>query len=240
MQRAFVVLLVLLNIQSLGQKGRWESFKLLVIQPDTAIVDKSFKSEKDTIEASNLRAYYASLKQIEDLLNSRDSSEEMDSIFKATKAELKNRISLIKAQEEQVKKFKYYQVISQYSAAVYNFYFNEYEPFSSIVEVPKQKTDLRTLKNLANTSKADYIVFYSNIHTIEREALPILKLTTSLYSKRENKIILIKETEGDINSRGDMWTCDMGVMLSCLLINGVRTSTDAVADILRKKQAKNN
>jgi hypothetical protein len=102
--------------------------------------------------------------------------------------------------------------------------------------VPNQKTDLIALKTLADTSKADYIVFYRNIHTSDRNGLPILKFTTSLYSKKDNKIILSKETEGDTDSKGDMWTCNMDVMLSCLLINGVRTSTDEVANILRKRQ----
>ena len=142
----------------------------------------------------------------------------------------------MKAQEDNVKKFEYFQTISQYSTQVYNFYFKKYEPFSTIVELPNQKTDLSSLKNLADTSKADYVVFYSNIHTVEIDGLPTLKLTTSLYSKQDNKIILTKETDGDTNSRGDMWTCSMNVTLSCLLINGVRTSTDEVANVLRERQ----
>ena len=142
----------------------------------------------------------------------------------------------MKAQEDNVKKFKYFQTISQYSTQVYNFYFNEYKPFSTIVELPNQQTDLSRLRKLADTLKADYIVFYNNIHTVNINGLTRLKLTTSLYSKRDDKIILNKETEGDTNSRGDMWTCSMNVTLSCLLINSVRTSTDEVANVLRKRQ----
>jgi hypothetical protein len=68
--------------------------------------------------------------------------------------------------------------------------------------------------------------------------LPVLKLTTLLYSKKDIKIILSKETEGDTDSRGDMWSCNFNFMLSCLLINGVRTSTDEVANVLRQRQIK--
>ncbi|GAB2833043.1 hypothetical protein [Ferruginibacter profundus] len=235
MQRIFTTLLLTLSLTTYGQRGRWKPFKLCVIKPDTAFIDQSLFSDRDSIEADNLKSYYASLKQMEDLLNFKDYSKEMEKSFQETHEQLKKQIPLMKAQEENVKKFKYFQTISQYSAQVYNFYFNEYEPFSTIVELSNQKTDLSSLKILTDTSKADYVVFYSNIHTIDKDGLPMLKLTTSLYSKKDNKIILTKETDGDTNSRGDMWTCG-NTTLSCLLINGVRTSTDEVASVLRKKQ----
>ena len=236
MQRIFTTLLLTLSLTSYGQRGMWKPFKLCVIKPDTAIIDKSLFSDRDSIEADNLKSYYSSLKQMEDLLNFKDYSKEMEQSFKETHERLKKQIPLMKAQEENVKKFKYFQTISQYSTQVYNFYFNEYEPFSTVVELPNQKTDLSNLKTLADTSKADYIVFYNNIHTVDKDGLPVLKLTTSLYSKKDNKIILTKETDGDTNSRGDMWTCSLNITLSCLLINGVRTSTDEVANVLRERQ----
>ncbi len=221
---------------SYGQTGIWKPFKLLVVQPDTAIVDQSFNSQKDSVEAQNLRAYYATLKQLKDMLDTKDDAKDMEKLFAETHERLKKQIPLIEAQEEQVKKFKYYQTISQYSAQVYNFYFNEYEPFSTILEIPKHNTDLGVLKILADTSKADYIVFFSNIYSNTKDGLPILKLTTSLYSNKANKIILTKETEGDIDSRGFMWTCE--IPLSCLLVNSVRTSTDEVMKILKDLQVR--
>jgi hypothetical protein len=73
-----------------------------------------------------------------------------------------------------------------------------------------------------------------DIHT-GMEKPPLLQVTTRLYSHRDNRIILTKTTEGDYSSQGDMWTCAPGT-LSCLLINGVRTSTDEVAPELAKRQ----
>ena len=236
MQRIITTLLLTLSLTTYGQRGMWKPFKLCVIKPDTAFIDQSLFSDRDSIEADNLKSYYASLKQMEDLLKFKDYSKEMEKSFKETQERLKIQIPLMKVQEANVRKFKYFQTISQYSTQVYNFYFNEYEPFSKIIELPNQKTDLRSLKTLADTTKADYIVFYKNIHTVDKDNLPILKLTTSLYSKKDNKIILTKETDGDTNSRGDMWTCIMNVRLSCLLINGVRTSTEEIANVLRKRQ----
>ncbi len=210
----------------------------MVVQPDTAIVDKYFNAEKDSIEAINLRDYYARISDMESMLNFKGYPKALDSSFKKTQRDLAIEIPVAKAQEPQVKKFKYFQTISQYSSQVYNYYFNEYAPFSTIYEIPWQDTSLANLKMLADTSQADYIVFYRNIHSGKKNGLPILKLTTLLYAHLDNKIILCKETEGDSNSRGDMWTCSIDIILSCLLINGVKTSTDEVAKVLQKRQLK--
>lgn len=234
MQRIFTTLLLTLSLATYGQRGMWKPFKLCVIKPDTAIIDKSLFNDTDSIVATQLKRYYQSVDLMEKLINCigcpRDSGET---------EKMKQELVRLKSFENEVKKFKYFQLISSYSTEVYNFYFNEYEPFSTIIELPNQRTDNTSLKTLVDTANADYIVFYSKIHSVDKDGLLILKLTTSLYSKKDNKVILSKETEGDTNSRGDMWTCG-STTLSCLLINGVRTSTDEVAKILRQRQIKKN
>lgn len=219
-----------------AQEGIWRPFKMLVIQPDTAFVETSFNSQKDTIEAGHLRNYYAHIKKMEELVNFTDFPKEKEQSFKASQQIAKREVEYAKAHEKDVKAFKYYQTISEYSVGVFMFYFNEYEPYSTILELPKHCTDLSCLKVLSDSAKADYIVFYKDIHSSEKEGLPVLKLTTYLYSKVENKIILTKETEGNTDSLGDMWACNYNVPLSCMLINSVKTSTDVVADMLRKRQ----
>jgi hypothetical protein len=99
------------------------------MQPDTAIIDQSFDSDTDSIKSYVLKDYYASIKQMEDLLNFKNYSKEMDPSFKETQERLKKEIPYMKAQEEVVKNFKYFHTVSKYSTQVYNFYFNEYEPF---------------------------------------------------------------------------------------------------------------
>jgi hypothetical protein len=142
----------------------------------------------------------------------------------------------LKKLEPEVKKFKYFEFLSSYSSEIYNFYFNEYDPYSIVTELPPQKTSLESLKLLAANKGADYIVFYNNLRTITKNNRPVLVLNTSLYSAKENKIILSVETNGDTNSRGEMWTCTNP--LTCLFVNGVRTSTNEVADVLRKLQGR--
>ncbi len=235
MKNFFTTILLIFSLASYGQKGSFIPFKLIVIQLDTAIIDKSLYGDTDSVQLDYQKRYYNSLKQMEDLLKFEGYSKEMAQKFKETQERLKKEIPLMKAQEENVKKFKYYHTLSAYSSEVYNFYFNEYEPFSAIIELPNQNTDISSIVKIADTSKADYIVFFSNVHTDVKDGLPILQLTTSLYSKKDNKIILTKQTEGDTSSRGDMWTCG-STTLSCLLINGVRTSTGQVAPEIAKRQ----
>lgn len=227
MQKVLTTILLTLSLASYGQKGKFNPFKLIILKPDTAIIDKSLYGDIDSIEATYRNRYYKSIEVNEGILQCESCDSSM-------KEEIKNKLLVMKSYEEEVKKFKYYQLVSSYSTEVYNFYFNEYEPYSTIIESPARQTDEKTLKELADSAKADYIIFFRDIHTEIRNDLPILKLTTLLYSRADNKILLTKETEGDMNSRGDMWTCFSP--LSCLFINGIKTSTDAVAPEIAKRQ----
>ena len=233
MKALFSILLLTCSLVSFGQKGKFKPFKLIVLKPDTAIIDKSLYADIDSVESDYLKRYYSSMQEIEQTVNS--NAFQNDTSFKTTIEEMKKELVKLKAYEPEIKKFKYFHSFSAFSTEVYNFYFNEYEPFSQIIELPNQNIDLASLRKLADSSKADYIVFFTDIHTEERDGLQILKLTSSLYSKKDNKIILKKETEGDRVSRGSMWTCG-SIELSCLLINAVRTSTDEIAPLIAKAQ----
>lgn len=234
MHKFLVLLLLMVSFESYGQQGKFNPFKMIVLQPDTAIIDSSLYGDIDSVQSEYLQRYHSTVKQMEDLLNFEDYPPEREKEFEGTKEKIRKNLPLLKAREEEVKKFKYFQTLSEYSTEVYNFYFNEYEPYSTIIEYPNQETDLPTLKRLADSLKADYVVFFIDIHT-GMEKSPFLQLTTCLYSYKDNRIILTRKTEGDYLSRGDRWTCGP-TSLSCLLVNGVRTSTDEVAPELVKRQ----
>ena len=235
MKFLFTLLLSIQCLSLIGQTNKFKPFKLIVLKPDTAIIDESFNSEIDSVQSDFQKSYYYSIKTIEEFVNSKHF--ENDPSFKTSQESSKIELIAAKALESEIKKFKYYQTISSGSTKIYNFYFNEYEPYSTIVELPSQKTDVESLNKLASNLKADYVVFFSNIHTEIKAGLQIMNLTTHLYSKKENNIIMTKQTEGDANSRGDMWTCG-SITLSCLLINSVRTSTDEIAPEISRLQMK--
>lgn len=235
MQKSLLIVFLIVCLGSDGQQGKFIPFKLLVIKPDTAVIDKSLYADIDSVQNEYAKRYYNNVNQLEELVSSAES--QTDSASRASLAALKSELAAAKSAEPEVSNFKYYHTLSLYSADVYSFYFNEYEPFSTFVELPYQHTDIMSLNKLSDSLKADYVVFYTDIHTENKYGLPVLKVTTSLFSRKHNRVIFTKKTEGDTNSRGDMWTCG-NTTLSCLLINSVRTSTDQITAVLVKEQMK--
>ena len=238
MQKFLTLILLTITISCFGQQGKFKPFKLVIVSPDTAIIDNSVYSYVDTIQQDHLKGYYASIKQMEEMLSSTDYPKELmtEKQFKESQQETKSALDTAKKYENKIKQFKYYQTLSEYSAQVYQFYFNEYPPLSIFQIIDKSALTINNLKHIADSLKADYVIGYKGIHTENKNGLLILKMTTILFSKKENKILLETETTGDENSYGDMWTCSNP--LSCLLVTTVKSSTDKVAEILVKRQHK--
>lgn len=238
MRNIFSIILLTISLSSFGQKGQYKPFKMVIISVDTALIDNSIISFSDTIQQDHLNGYYASLKQLQQLANDTDypkslmTEKEAKEVRQQSKAELDTAIKY----EYKIKQFKYYQTISEYSTQVYQFYFNEYPPLSTFQLIDKSAITTKNLAHIADSLKADYVLGYKNVHTENKNGQLILKLTTVLYSKRDNKILLEKETTGNENSYGDMWTCSNP--LSCLLITGIKSSIESIYPILRTRQHK--
>lgn len=233
MYKLVAILFLFLSVTTFGQQvtGSWNPFKLVIIQADTAILDSSLYQGRDSMEAAHQKQYYQTLKGLEEQLNCTDCPKDSNST-----GEIRKQLSYLRSMENEVKNFKCFHLLSSYSKAVYQFYFNENKPFATITEAPAQKTDLASLAQLADTAKSDYIVFFSNIHSANEKGKAVLKLTTSLYSQKDKKIIFSKETAGDTFSKGEMWACSQDV--TCMFINGVRSSTDEVFTVVGKRQSR--
>lgn len=239
MQKIFLFISLILSFSVYAQKGKFKPFKLVVISVDTVIIDSSVISFVDKVEQDHLKSYYYSLAQLEQMAN--DTIEYPEDLItkkeaKKVKQDAKEQLASAKAYESKVKEFKYYQSISEYSLQAYEYYFNEYPPLSTFQLIDKENIELKNLSRIADSLKADYVVGYKNIHTEINDGQDIIKLTTILYSRKGNNILLEKETTGDMNSYGDMWTCSNP--LSCLLITAVKSSTESVYPIIAQRQVK--
>ena len=231
MYKLVTLFYLLLSAIAYSQKPaqNWKPFKLVIIKADTAILDTSLNSSRDSMVAQYKKLYYETIKQLEEALVSPDGPKDT-----SMRRQITNQLAYVKGMEKEVMDFKCFHLLSSDSHAVYQFYFNEYKPHSTITEAAQQKTDLASLAQLADTAKADYVVFFSNIHSVIQNKVPVLKLTTSLYSQKDKKIIFSKETEGGADSRGEMWTCNGTV--SCIFTNAVKSSTDEVSAVIMKRQ----
>lgn len=236
MTKQILTFLILIPTLSFGQQSIYKPFKMVIITPDTAIIEDDLKVFIDTVEHGYIRRYYYSMKQMEDLLNFKDFPDEMKKDFEKRRPILEESLKAQKSMEPEIKKFRYYETIPLYTAEVFQLYFNEYPPNSTFQVVRKGALKTDNLEQVSNEYNADYVVSYRNIHTDSRAGQTIMKLTTTLYSKKMAKILLDKEVAGDMKSYGDMWTCSDP--LSCLLVTSVRSSSMEIYEVVSELQKK--
>ena len=234
MTKLILTFLILISTMSFGQKGIYKPFKMIIITPDTAIIEDDLKVFIDTVEHNYIRRYYYSVKQMEDLLNFKDYSDEMQKEFEKNRPRLEENIKAAKSIEPEIKKFKYFETIPIYTSEVFQLYFNEYPPNSTFQVVRRGSLKTDNLEQIANDYNADYVVSYKNIHTDSKDGQTIMRLTTTLFSKKKTKVLMDKESTGDTNSFGDMWTCSDP--LSCLLVTSVRSSSMEIYEVVSKLQ----
>lgn len=234
MARLVSIFLVSISTLSFGQKGIYKPFKMIIITPDTAIIENELKVFIDTVEQNYIRRYYYSVRQMEELLNFKDYSDEMKEQFEKNRARLEENIKAAKLIEPEIKKFKYFETIPIYTSEVFQLYFNEYPPNSTFQIVRRGSLKTDNLEQIANEYGADYVVSYKDIHTDSKDGQIIMRLTTTLYSKRKAKVLMDKESSGDTHSYGDLWTCSDP--LSCLLVTCVRSSSMEIYEVVSKLQ----
>lgn len=235
MRQIFLTLFLLTTLQSLGQTGNYRPFKMVIISPDTATLDSGLKMFQDSIEADYIRGYYKSIKEMEEFLNWKNDSPDKKEIDESKKR-IEENLRIKKQSEQYVKRFRYFETISIYSNSVLQMYFNEYPPYSTFQTVRKADLKSNDVKKIADDFKADYVVTYSDIKTDSDNGQTIMKVTTTLYSRKKSKVLWKKTGTGDMNSYGDMWTCMNP--LSCLLITCVKSSTDDIFETVSRAQKK--
>jgi len=232
MLRSFIIVLVVLPLLGCGQTDTHSFIKIIILKPDTAIIDKTLRNDIDSIEIAHLKSYYTCAK------GSGAFEKDFSSSKYPTLESLKQDECFFNLPTE-VRQFKFFHLISEYSKQVYEFYFNQKQSPAEIVEMPSEHTDLSSLKKLAKNSKGDYIVFFRNIHTAIKDSLPVLRMTTLVYSCGEHRLIVDKEIESSITNKmispeesSVMWNCNAYIKLQCLLVNSVRSSTELVWELL--------
>lgn len=235
-KRIIPILLIFFIFNLFGQKGNFEPFKLAVEKPNFAKIEEGLKHQIGTIEETYVEQYSSMIKQLEELVQFDGYSDEMKSQYEEMKQETLTQLESLKSREQEVKDFKYYEFMSYYLTSVLNFYFNEYEPFSEIYEIPNFHNDGTDYKVIADSLKADYVISFEDIKSLESNGLYQMESRLILYSTVENKIIVEEKIYGDTNSYGDMWTCSEE--LTCLFITSVRNSIQIISKTLVEKQGR--
>jgi len=224
-----------------AQTSLFKPFTLIIIEPDTAQLDPSLKKYADSMQHDHLIQYYSSLRQMENMAQDTAYTPEFKrkvgkDNMKEYEDNMRTKLENAKKNEAEMKQFKYYQSISEFSASVYEYYFNEFAPYSTFEIIKAKHWDKASLKHIADSTHADYVMGYKNIHSDVYNAHQVLKMTTILFSANENKVLLEKETMGDGTNMGGMWECNNS--LNCMLATIVKTSFQSAYPILSQRQKK--
>ena len=240
---------------SLGQgKTEQELFKpftIKIIKPDTARIADSLKVYADTLEKRHRDGHFSIIRNME--RNFNKMKEHMDD-------EAKNHATLqiqqMKSRENEIYKFKYYHTIAEKTLFELGKLFNAnyWESRVTILEGNLiDPVDLVThdLQILREHFKDDYTVTFEDIHTDRRNEILILKYVVTLFSKKEHKVILRKEIEGnapvdnykllsDIFPPGNQHESGIHCenYLDCVIKSAVRFSTEELFNAISERQKK--
>ncbi len=233
--RKLLFLLFIINQLAFGQDGTQRTFKMAVVKPSGAKIEKSLEVYTDSIELTYQNQYFTYKEYLKETL-SRDADfypEDMRADFEENKKNAKIELKQLDSLESTILNYKYYELLSYYSTSILNMAFNEYEPYSTIYEVKSSEIKDLELSKYAEKNNIDFIVIFENIKATEENDNYKMSLDLKLYSTKEKKIVLENEIYGNTNSYGGMWTC--GNPLTCLFITSVKNSLEVLIPEIRQK-----
>jgi len=254
----FLVTLFLISFiffRSLGQErykqDLFKPFTILIFKPDKAAIADSLMVYADSIEQRHRDGFFISIENMEKL-------KELGIDDEKVKDDL--QIQEMKSRENEIYKFKYYHSIAEKTLFELRQLFNSNyweSNYISRVNTIKGETidpsDLVThdFKILRKHYKVDYTVTFEDVHTDRRNGILTLKYVVTLFSRKENKVILKKVIEGnapvdnykllsDIFPPGNQH--EFGIhcenYLDCVIKSAVRFSTEELFKAISERQKK--
>ncbi len=223
MKKLIIFFSAAICLSAAAQKNK-ESFALLVLQPDTAILEGGLQSEIQTVEQDQQDKHNEAVHQMESVMNA-GYSKEMEKQMSRTREEI--RKTLQQAKEKKSDDFKYYHLVSTQLTEECIRYFAP-NPLAHITEYEFKTPDVSKLNELSDKMSCDYIVFFSNIKGKTKDNSPVLTITTSLYSKKNNAIVFSQPAEVCCDNKGKG-------ALSSLLRNAALSSFDQIIAALKDK-----
>lgn len=218
-----------------GQDGTQRTFKMAIVKPSGAEIEKSLEVFTDSIELTYQNQYFSYKEQLKETL-SKDANfypEDMRADFEESKKNAEIELKQLDSLESTILNYKYYELLSYYSTSILNMAFNEYEPYSAIYEIKNSEIKNLELSKYAEKNDLDFIVIFENIKATEENDSYKMSSDLKLYSAKEKKIVLENEVYGSTNSYSGMWTC--GNPLTCLFITSVKNSLEVLIPEIRQQ-----
>ena len=226
MRNLFLLLVLFSGINGLTQKNNYQSLVLGILQPDTAMLEGSLLSEAEIVEQDQQDKYNSAIQQMETVMNLKEYSKENENQMNRTREEIGKALRVLK--EKTAKNFRYYHLLSSSLGEACTAQFGN-NPSIRIEEYKLQASETARLNEIAGKMNCDYIIFFSDIRGQSTNNSPVLKLTTSVYSKKDNAVIFSQPSEV---------CCDKGKqkeVLSSLLQDAAVSSLDQVVTLIKEK-----
>lgn len=237
--------------QETSKQDLFNPFSILIFKPDNATIADSLKVYADSIEQRHRDGFFISIENMEKLreLGIDDQKEQYDI-----------QIQEMKSRENEIYKFKYYHSIAEKTLfelrQLFNANYWESNYISRVNTIEGETIDPSDLIThdfniLRKHYKVDYTVTFENVHTDRRNGTLTLKYVVTLFSRKENKVILKKEIEGnapvdnykllrDIFPPGNQH--EFGIhcenYLDCVILSAVRFSTEELFKVISERQKK--
>src|SRR5258706_798012 len=192
MKKIFFLLFLFTGVNGMTQKNNNLYLVLGILQPDTAMLEGALKSDVKIVEQDQQEKYNNAIRQMEMVMNLKDYSKENEKQMSRTREEIKKMLPLLK--EKNTKNFRYYHLLSSSLGEACTAQFGK-NPLIRIEEYNLQASEIDRLNEIAGKMNCDYIIFFSDIRGQSTNNSPVLKLTTSVYSKKDNAVILSQPSE---------------------------------------------
>jgi hypothetical protein len=197
---------------------------ILVINPDTAVINIIWQKNIASLQADFQNEYAYRETQTEMLSASKEPLP--DSVKRKKEKLLFDKNSGILSGVD-IRHFKYYDILSFKVAQALDAELNTRAPYIAIRVTTSGRISTGTIQPLARQANADYVIYFSNIHTGPDALVQELIFNLVLYSAKGNKVIFSKTMAVGDCGAGNNLSC--GHSLSCLFSEcGVQSARELI------------
>jgi hypothetical protein len=229
-----IAVLLTISVYSFGQTVNDTRFRLAILVPDTMLIDGRLLEDARAVESDHIKDYYRTVK---DLGNQLDSWKSRDSLnrFPMTKLAMQKRLDSARTLEPEVKRYKYFYKIADYSLYHFKLICGESSSASDFLVIGTKTPSKKKFKEITEEFNLDYLVRYSDIKAITKDKEYEMKLTATLYS-RNLKILMRDEFITNSNCLDDRLRCV--TPFCCMLTNIAKLSSTKICETVERLQKK--
>ena len=181
MKRLIIVIFFLATVGVRGQVTNVQKIRLGIILPDTMLISNDLLEYAREAESEHINDYYRSLEEMEGQLQEWMSWDSLNR-FRLTKRAIQRRLDSTKAKELEIKGYKYYYKLADYSV----YHFKSKLRGNSEVEllvIGTRSSSKKKFKEITGQFNLEYLLRYTDI---DARSADDMKLTATLYSRNLN------------------------------------------------------